>query len=149
MSRHLEVLLFFVKYPEPGKVKTRLGKTIGFSEAAEIYKNLVEKTLSVIAPEPGDSYQIFLYFDPPEKESLIQEWLGSCSQTLAQVSGDLTDRLKFGFQKVFDQGASEVLAIGSDTVGLSREGIRTAFETLKKTDVVLGPSEDGGYYLIG
>ena len=74
----LNVILFFVKYPAPGKVKTRIATTVGAARAAEIYRRLAERVCSGL---PRDA-EIIVLFDPPTKRAEIQEWLTPLSPFL-------------------------------------------------------------------
>lgn len=148
-------ILYFVKYPEPGKVKTRLSKDIGDIRAADLYRKVAERNLTVLA-EGDEPFHLVVAFDPSEKETAIRDWLRPFQITdyLPQKGERLGDRLDQAFQYAFrgrSKGAhfQRVLALGSDTLGLSPEIINEAFDALESFDVVIGPARDGGYYLIG
>ena len=147
MNRNL--ILYFVKYPEPGKVKTRLAKTIGDEAAAKCYGNLAEHNFRILAPLNSDGVKNVVVFDPADKEVQIREWLPTADDYLPQQGNDLGSRLVHAFQFAFDKKVQAAIAIGSDTIGLRREFISKAFDSLDHYDVVLGPAKDGGYYLIG
>ena len=141
-------ILYFVKYPEPGKVKTRLAKSLGDEVAAKMYRELAETNLKVLSSlQPQVS--IVITFDPPEADKKMRAWLGGEHAYRPQFGNGLTERLTHAFREAFAEGAGCVVAIGSDTLGLSIECARQAFDSLKKYDVALGPAKDGGYYLIG
>lgn len=142
-------ILYFVKYPEPGKVKTRLAKSIGYEEATRIYRSLAEENFRILC-ELGPSFEICVMFDPPEAEARIKEWLkDDACYYLAQDGTDLGARLTNAFQKAFVGGAKSAMAVGSDTLGLSAGIIHQAAEMLETKDAAFGPARDGGYYLIG
>ncbi|MGE0267909.1 MAG: TIGR04282 family arsenosugar biosynthesis glycosyltransferase [Candidatus Omnitrophota bacterium] len=144
------VLLYFVKYPTPGKVKTRLAKTVGEQEAARLYSELAERNFGVIASlYQKNIFDLVIVYDPPEKSKDIKRWLSLSCEYLPQCSGGLSERLKHAFGEVFQRGAKRVMALGSDTLGLTTDIIQQGFEALQSSDVVVGPAEDGGYYLIG
>ena len=147
MSR--QQILYFVKYPEPGKVKTRLAQSVGFEEAARWYRTLAESNLSILARLPQPEFHITVTFDPPEAEDAMKEWFSGEHEYLPQAGEDLGERLANAFASVFHRGAQKVLALGSDTMGLEESHIQDAFRHLDARDVVLGPAKDGGYYLIG
>jgi len=142
-------LLFFVKYPQPGKVKTRLAKSVGQEQAAAMYKALVEKNLAVIQTLRGTTCDCWIAFDPPEQEAPLRAWLSDLPRYIAQQGDGLGERLNHGFREMFQLGYSRVAALGSDTLNLKAELIQNAFENLNHHDVILGPARDGGYYLIG
>jgi len=141
-------ILYFLKYPEPGKVKTRLAKTLGNEAACRAYRDLAVKNFRTLASLDQEGIESVIVFDPPDKEREIREWLPAACY-FAQQGEDLGGRLHSAFQRAFDQGAETALALGSDTLGLKPELISKAFDELENYDVVLGPAKDGGYYLIG
>lgn len=144
------ILLYFVKYPTPGKVKTRLAKTMGEQEAAKLYSELAEKNLRVIASlHQRNIFDLVIVYDPPEKREDIKRWLFLSCEYLPQRGGGLSERLKHAFGEAFQKGAKRVMALGSDTLGLTTDIIQQGFEALQSSEVVVGPAEDGGYYLIG
>ena len=142
-------ILLFVKYPEPGKVKTRLAATLGAERAAAIYRQLVA---AVLAGLPGGD-DLIVVFDPPEKRAEVAEWLQSLLAErrvlfTAQAAGDLGARLEWAFAEAFAQGWEKVAVIGSDCIGLSPATFSATWQALETHDAVLGPSVDGGYYLL-
>lgn len=143
------VLLFF-KLPEPGRVKTRLAKTVGAELAAAIYERLVA---AVVARVPGRMVLVGV-FDPPQKAEEAEHWFRRLAparpfRVVPQADGDLGRRLEQAFAGAFAAGAETVLAIGSDCVELDEAIFAQAEEAFADHEVVLGPSCDGGYYLIG
>ena len=151
METH-RIILIFLKYPEPGRVKSRLGKTIGNEEAAAVYRTLVDRVLETVSRCPAEEVRVM--FDPPEAESITREWLGETAEEwtfIPQVTGDLGARLSAGFIDAFNHGASAVAAIGTDCIEISEQ---TFEQTWKELEIdgdraVFGPTFDGGYYLIG
>lgn len=140
-------LVVFVKEPRPGAVKTRLAASIGAADAAELYRMLVETVLDATMPGPGD-YERLVFFDPPEAGERMRGWLPS-GRLRRQGTGDLGARMADAFARAFARGASRVVLVGSDAPGLTRGDVQAAFAALGAHDVVLGPSDDGGYYLVG
>ena len=148
-------LILFVKYPEPGKVKTRLAREVGFEQAAEIYRKLVEANLKVLS-KIEKRFRLILAFDPIEKEREIRGWLEpfQIDEYFPQRGVDLGGRLQNAFTFAFGRKPKQfrdrkVMALGSDTLGLTPQIITEGFEALKSYDCVIGPAVDGGYYLIG
>ena len=139
-------LVVFVKEPRPGGVKTRLAAAVGPEAAAELYRALAESVLEATTPVPGE-YERLVFFDPPEARRALREWLPGVSLR-AQARGELGERLADAFARAFGRGATRVAIVGSDAPGLTRETALQALEALTEADVVLGPAEDGGYYLI-
>ncbi len=142
-------LIVFLKWPEKGKVKTRLASAVGEEEAACIYKKLAEDTVSAVRSIAGKTTGITIAFDPPERESEIKKWIHGNFEFLSQGDGTLGDRLSKAAHLAFEKGIKKVILIGSDCPNIDAFTIHRAFWALSKKDMVIGPSEDGGYYLIG
>ncbi|MGB0891306.1 MAG: TIGR04282 family arsenosugar biosynthesis glycosyltransferase [Flavobacteriaceae bacterium] len=142
MNKNL--LLIFTRNPELGKAKTRLAKTVGDETALEIYKFLLQKTRDISSKVNSDKA---VYYSVKVRENDI--WNSSIYQKHQQVGEDLGIRMLNAFKNGFDAGYKKVLIIGSDLYDLTSENIEKAFTKLNTNDVVLGPAEDGGYYLLG
>ena len=139
-------LLFFVKNPERGKVKSRLAATIGGDSAVRLYKNLVVKMLSTLKE---GTFPLYICFFPKSAQKPTKNWLGTEYRYIPQNGKDLGERMRNGFIEAFEMGFKRVVLIGSDIPDLPLEFIEEAFITLNKNDVVIGPAFDGGYYMIG
>ena len=138
-------LITFVKYPEKGKVKSRL--ILGDDgHVAELYQCFIEDLLERVSS--GD-YRFLIAFDPPEKEKDFAELFGKDFSYMPQTGADLGMRMHNAFTSCFAEGFRSVVLIGSDSPDLPREIIEEAFESLKSCQAVIGPTYDGGYYLIG
>jgi hypothetical protein len=133
-----------VKYPEPGSVKTRLD--LDAQSAAGLYRCFVEDTVSAF--EKGD-YSFRIAFHPPPAEEKTVKWLGKGRSFFQQEGDDLGQRLKNSFKRVFSGGVEEAAVMGSDSPDLPPDFVRDALDSLGEFDAVVGPSQDGGYYLIG
>ena len=142
MSKNL--LLIFTRNPELGKTKTRLAKTVGDETALEIYKFLLEKTRDISSKVTSDKA---VYYSVKIRENDI--WNENTFQKHQQVGEDLGIRMLNAFKNGFEAGYEKVMIIGSDLYDLTTENIENAFLQLNTNDVVLGPAEDGGYYLLG
>jgi rSAM/selenodomain-associated transferase 1 len=140
------VLLIFVKYPLPGIVKRRLAKTIGRDAAACLYRMFVEVILK--RTECGDFSRI-VFFTPAARKQETARWLGEEIDILPQSRGDLGARLSMAFKQVFGLGGERVVVIGTDSPLIDKRIVSEAFKKLKHNDCVIGPSLDGGYYLLG
>ncbi|MBI4238701.1 MAG: TIGR04282 family arsenosugar biosynthesis glycosyltransferase [Deltaproteobacteria bacterium] len=142
----MKKLLMFARYPEIGKVKSRLAQTIGAANAASAYKTMVEIVVKNTRPCNGEFAQVLCY-DPPELRERFQSWL-QMSHLKPQSGGDLGERMKQAFIQALTETDHAVL-IGTDCIDVDRSLILKAFDDLEKADLVLGPAKDGGYYLIG
>lgn len=148
MSRSACILLF-AKQPVAGQVKTRLGADLGMAEAAEAYRRLTEAVVRALPP----SLPLRVCFTPDEARNSMEAWLRplvtSALTFHPQRSGDLGSRLQHAFAEAFSAGYQRALVIGSDCLGLDAHLFARAFAALETHDAVLGPSTDGGYYLLG
>ena len=142
------VAIVFTKAPEAGKVKTRLIPGIGSNRATNIYKQLLKKTIHTV--RKSDLSEIHLYVDGNINHSFFREIRRRHPVRLYQQQGnDLGQRMFRTFHKVLKKYSYAVL-IGSDCPGLSTADLNQAKESLAQgMDIVLGPANDGGYYLIG
>jgi uncharacterized protein len=127
-------------------VKTRLAGSIGAPAAADLYRALAEHVLEATTPFPGE-YERLVFFDPPESLPAMREWLPGV-RLMPQSGPDLGARMADAFARTFARGASRVAIIGTDALSVSRETVRVALSALDRADVVIGPTADGGYYLL-
>lgn len=137
-------LLIFTRNPELGKVKTRLAKTIGDADALQVYKDLLQHTMEQTKTIDCDK---FVFYDIAIVEGDI--WNEEVYQKRIQSNGDLGDKMQAAFEHLFSLDYNNCIIVGSDLFDLKSELIKTAFIELHKNDVVIGPAEDGGYYLLG
>ena len=138
------LLLVFTRNPELGKVKTRLAKTVGNATALKIYIFLLERTRDIAVKVAADKA---VYYSVKVRENDI--WDASIFQKHQQVGEDLGIRMLHAFKNGFKAGYEKVMIIGSDLYDLTAETIENAFIALENNEVVIGPAEDGGYYLLG
>ena len=138
------LLLVFTRNPALGKVKTRLAKTVGDKTALEVYTFLLERTRDIAAKVTADKA---VYYSVKIRENDI--WDATIFQKYLQVGEDLGIRMLHAFKNGFETGYEKVLIIGSDLYDLTAEIIENAFKALENNEVVIGPAEDGGYYLLG
>ena len=136
----------FAKFWEPGIVKTRLAATIGAGAASELYRLFVETTLHRF-DAVGERRELF--YSPADRITEFTQISGTSWHAVAQRGGDLGERMHDYFARSSSDPAIRSVLIGSDSPCLPIRFVQEAFELLKKKRVVLGPSEDGGYYLIG
>lgn len=139
-----DALLIFIRNPELGKVKTRLAKTIGDVNALQVYKDLLQHTMEQSTNVDCDK---FVFYDTAIVEGDI--WNNNVYQKKNQSYGDLGDKMQSAFELLFNEGYTNCIIVGSDLFDLKSELIEAAFMKLNQNDVVLGPAEDGGYYLLG
>ena len=143
-----QVLLMMCRYPQPGKVKKRLAANIGEVKAADTYRYCAEK-LFTAADGLGREVEKCAYVAEPDDAAAVRKWTGSRFSLRTQPDGDLGARLTEGFAAAFRDGAKRVVITASDVPDIDTEILEEAFSSLEQHDVVVGPSPDGGYYLIG
>lgn len=139
-------LIMFVKFPEQGRVKSRLAKDLGAEAAANLYRCFVDDLSERFSKEP---YKLCLAFHPTEKENEMREMLGDEFSCIPQTGDDLGERMKLAFLRCFSEGGRSVVLIGSDIPDLPARIVDEAFCALDEKDSVIGPAADGGYYLLG
>ena len=138
----------FAKYWEPGRVKTRLARSIGNEKAARIYQAFVAATVARLSTI--HCTRVLAYWPADRKTRLAFEAAELTGWSLVeQTEGDLGERMAGYFIQQFTAGVERVVLVGTDSPNLPVVEVQEAFEHLKTTDVVLGPTEDGGYYLVG
>lgn len=140
----MNVLLIFVKNPVPGRVKTRLAASVGNNKALEVYAELLAITKK--AALGADAERQVWYSDWIEQND---SWDNDQFSKFLQDGDNLGERMMNAFEKAFENGAGSVVIIGSDCPAISKKHLDGAFYMLKTSEVVIGPSADGGYYLLG
>lgn len=146
LSDERPCLAVMLKYPDPGKVKTRLGREIGMEAAALLYSCFV---LRLLGQCRNTGYEIMLCCHPDRDISHYQAWLGQGYIYTVQAGGDLGRKMLWCFEQAFEHGFTFPVLMGSDIPGLDRRLILRALEEPGSRHSVIGPSSDGGYYLIG
>nr|WP_321232126.1 TIGR04282 family arsenosugar biosynthesis glycosyltransferase [uncultured Psychroserpens sp.] len=137
-------LMVFTRNPELGKCKTRLAKTLGDQSALDIYKYLLQHTANVAKNVEASRY---VFYSESINNSDI--WEHAYFSKKLQTGNNLGERMHNAFQELFDLGYQKVIIIGSDLLDLNETIIEQALQKLEHHDVVIGPAEDGGYYLLG
>ncbi len=136
----------FVKSPIKGLVKTRLAAQTSGDFEVELYKCFVEDMISLVE---NLDFHLELCFYPANMKSTFSEWLGEQHCYKPQTGDNLGERLRNAFDNALKEGFSNVVAIGSDSPDLPVRYLMKSFEALAEHDTVIGPANDGGYYLIG
>ncbi|MBV9230489.1 MAG: TIGR04282 family arsenosugar biosynthesis glycosyltransferase [Chloroflexi bacterium] len=143
-------LVVMARYPEVGKTKTRLARTIGDTAVVELYRAFLADLAQRFA---GQCCALHWAYTPAEVD--YQAFTATLAPAHAQQmwsfpqqGPDLGVRLHHVFQWTYAQGFQRTIVIGSDSPQISRETVASARDALDEADVVLGPSDDGGYYLI-
>ncbi|MDO8556470.1 MAG: TIGR04282 family arsenosugar biosynthesis glycosyltransferase [Nanoarchaeota archaeon] len=137
-------LVIFTRYPEEGKVKTKLALHIGEKHATEFCRCMLQ---DLITKHQSHSYDIILAFTPPEKaEAFKQEY--AAKHYVEQKGKNFGERAMNLFSSLLKK-YKKVVAIGSDVPDLEPTQVHKAFMALDAVDMVIGPALDGSYYLVG
>ena len=140
-------VIVFAKNPVPNQVKTRLIPTLSPEQAATLYTAFLTDWCEVLAKLPG--VDLIVAYTPAEARSDLQTLIGDNVLYIPQIGADLGERLASATQWATEQGYTKILLVGSDSPTLPTSYISKASTRLDLCDVVIGPSTDGGYYLIG
>jgi len=138
------LLMVFVRNPQLGTVKTRLAATVGDKVALEIYIELMRHTAEVTHKVSADKKVFY-----SEKIEQHDVWTEMNFSKALQTKGNLGQRMENAFRTAFEKGYKKVLIVGSDLYSLKTSHIEKALHQLDKKEVVIGPAQDGGYYLLG
>ncbi len=142
-------LILFARFPDAGKVKTRLIPALGSKGAAALHRRLVLRTLRTAhALCQAENVELEIRFAGDDANEM-QHWLGDGWICRPQCEGDLGQRMAGAFADSFREGSTATVIIGSDCPTLTSKVLAAAFDSLKANPVVFGPATDGGYYLIG
>lgn len=143
-------LIIFVKYPEEGKVKTRLASKIGNKNAAAFYSEIAKGVVQKLSS--SGSYVTNIFYSPTDKEKGIKKWLEEKeSRYYPQQGNSLGEKIINAFEKTVSNGGQNLIIAGSDCTEITLNDITSSFDILdtNKSQIVIGPATDGGYYLLG
>ena len=142
--KNRNALIIIAKYPETGFVKTRLNGFMTDKKILELYTYLLEQTIHKLRAIPGvDAYIAYI----PEH---AEEYFSQFGTGLVRLSGDdLGLNMSHSFEVIFKKGYQKAVLVGADIPDLSASIVLHAFALMSDNDLVYGPAEDGGYYLVG
>ncbi|EFH86663.1 TIGR04282 family arsenosugar biosynthesis glycosyltransferase [Ktedonobacter racemifer] len=146
-------LVIIARAPEPGKTKTRLARSIGNEATVLLYRAFL-KDLALRFSETDAPYTLHWAYSPAyvDYNALLEELVpgkGQHMRSFPQEGQDFNTRLHHIFRWTERWGFHKTILLGSDSPHIRRQIIDEVNERLNTTDVVLGPAEDGGYYLLG
>ncbi|HXV50471.1 MAG TPA: TIGR04282 family arsenosugar biosynthesis glycosyltransferase [Candidatus Binatia bacterium] len=149
MAIRADALVVMAKAPVPGTVKTRLVPPLTYEQAAELYRALLLDQLRHL--RTIDSVERYLAYAPADVEAMMREFGGADYRYMPQRGAELGERMKNVFDDLWQRGHKRIALVGSDLPALPTQIICQAFERIAGDErrVVLGPSQDGGYYLVG
>ncbi len=143
----MKAAAIMARAPVPGQVKTRLVPPLTPAEAARLYAGFLQDTIDRLARLK--SIRPFVAYTPPVADEFFTGIVPPGFSTLPQAGNDLGERLAFVSGALFARGATTVVLCDSDSPTLPGRCIEEAFRRLRESDLVIGPCDDGGYYLIG
>ncbi len=144
-----DLLIIFGRYPEPGKTKTRLISALGPAGAADLQRRLTEDIFrTAVSSASKNDFDIQFCFEGGDSTK-IKKWLGPDVSCQPQTEGDIGGRMSSALNDAFGNGRKRVVLIGTDIQEIKESDIKDAFTALAKHNLVLGPSADGGYWLVG
>lgn len=139
-----KTLVIMAKAPAMGRVKTRLARDVGPVEATRFYRVALARLIRRLASDPR--WRTVVAASPDAQALPRENWLQDAHAVVPQGTGDLGVRM----QRVFDTAPTgSTVIIGSDIPDISTRHIAQAFKALGSSDAVIGPSVDGGYWLVG
>jgi uncharacterized protein len=144
----MDALIIMTRIPIPGKTKTRLMNVFTGEECAELHRCFLRDIFNMFEIIKDD-IEIFLTYTPEDSFDVIKEIVPGNIKTFPQQGEKLGERMMNSIDLVLTKGYSKVILIGADIPNIQPHDIKEAFETLDNSDVVLGPTFDGGYYLVG
>ena len=149
MAIRANALAVMAKAPVPGQVKTRLLPAFTAEEAAEFSQALLVDQLSHL--KELDRIDCYLVFAPDDAQSLMEDLAPPCFRLFSQQGDDLGARMAAVFERLFQMGHKNIVLIGGDLPPVPLHFFAAAYTFLESSShgVVLGPSRDGGYYLVG
>ncbi len=150
-------IFLFVRQPEAGRVKTRLARTVGEEQAANIYQILAEDVAAELkrAAARDAGLALYLYATPVHQIGKVALWLNDGKppilDAIPQPEGGLDHRLAHAVAQGFSSaiGAQQVYLIGTDCPEVTVESLDQASRILAEKDAVIGRAQDGGFYLLG
>lgn len=144
----MNALIMMTRVPIPGQTKTRLMDIMSGSECADLH-NAFLRDIVITFEQLKDDVDIYLTFTPEDSLHILDPIIPSYINTFPQSGEDLGDKMKNAIESVLLKGYKKVILMGSDIPDIKAEDIRNAFNIMDVHDIVLGPSYDGGYYLVG
>jgi rSAM/selenodomain-associated transferase 1 len=142
-------IIVFTRFPVEGKVKTRLAKNMGNKFAVSFYKECAEHTFKELLKVEELGSELFLFCSEEKEIEQVMEWAGSNFNYYSQQGSDLGIKMYNAFTTVFKKGYKKAIIVGTDTPDVSMNIVKNAISVLDKYSVVIGPANDGGYYLLG
>ncbi len=142
-------IIVFTRFPVEGKVKTRLAKNMGNKFAVSFYRVCAEHTFKELLKVKETGSEIFLFCSEGNEIEQVMKWAGNDFNYYSQQGNDLGLKMQNAFETVFKKGYKKAIIIGTDAPDVSMNIVQSAISVLNNYSVVIGPANDGGYFLLG
>lgn len=139
-------LILMTRVPIPGKTKTRLETHLTPEQCAMLHTCFIKDIYKTAKKVNAD---VYIYYTPERHQYLMRAILGEKAELRPQIDGNLGDRMANAINQCLDMGYEKCVLIGTDIPTISELVLSRAFNALDSSEVVIGPTIDGGYYLIG
>lgn len=144
----MNALILMTRVPIPGKTKTRLMKMLTGEECAEIHRCFLLDLFQVFN-NIKEKVDIYITYTPEDSLGVINDIIPDFIDNFPQEGDTLGERMDNAIQRLLNKGYSKVVLIGSDIPEIQPIDIEKAYDILEQNDICLGPTKDGGYYLVG
>jgi rSAM/selenodomain-associated transferase 1 len=141
-------VLMFLRRPQPGKVKTWLGDIIGDERSARVYMRTVNEVLTEVDKARIEA-ETFIFYRPHSAQEEVSRWIGNGALYVPQKGSNALDKRKHAMEVVFGMAYENAVFLGPHCPSITREHLGEAISALKTNDLVVGPTDDGGCYLVG
>jgi rSAM/selenodomain-associated transferase 1 len=148
-KNRVTAIIVFVRFPVEGKVKTRLANETDDEYATSFYKTCAEHTFNELLKVKENGTEIFLFCSEENEIHKVKRWTEDKFKYQFQQGDNLGLRMLNAFSFVFNKGYEKVIIVGTDAPDLSLSIIQNAIIFLNDYSCVIGPANDGGYYLLG
>jgi rSAM/selenodomain-associated transferase 1 len=140
--------MIFLRVPRPGHVKTRLVNSLGEKTATDLYRLCADNVLRASSNLPR-KIKRYIFYTGTDDKAEVTRWAGQQYSFVSQIEDNLGKRIEHAFRTVFREHAQRAIILASDVPDVSAELIDDAISSLDHHDIVIGPTYDGGYYLLG
>lgn len=144
----MDALILMTRVPIPGRTKTRLMEVLSANECAQIHRCFLLDIFNTFKAVKEDM-DIYITYTPKDSLGIISKMIPEYITCFPQTGSALGERMFNSIDMLLNKGYKKVVLIGSDIPDIKSKDIMASFEILDSKDVVLGPTLDGGYYLIG
>jgi rSAM/selenodomain-associated transferase 1 len=142
-------IIVFTRFPVEGKVKTRLAKNVGNKFAVSFFRACAEHTFKELLKVKEMGSDLFLFCSVENEIEQLMKWAGNNFKYYSQQGSNLGIKMYNAFNTVFKKGYKKAIIIGTDAPDISTNIMQSAISALDNYSVVIGPANDGGYYLLG